>query len=74
MEAGRPAGAEELLVGPGKLIAVSAEAGLGLVPDTRLGRDWRDRLGEINQDMAAAADLVILAVAGLPLVLKGRMP
>lgn len=52
------------------IICVSNEAGLGIVPDTRLGRIFRDLLGRVNQDFAAAADEVYLLVAGLPLQLK----
>lgn len=52
------------------IICVSNEAGLGIVPDTRLGRNFRDLLGRVNQDIAAAADEVCLIVAGLPLQLK----
>ena len=53
------------------LIIVSPEVGLGLVPPTRLGRQFRDALGSLNQATAAAADEVVLLVAGLPLHLKG---
>ncbi len=52
------------------IICVSNEVGLGIVPDTRVGRVFRDLLGRVNQDFAAAADEVYLLVAGLPLRLK----
>jgi adenosylcobinamide kinase/adenosylcobinamide-phosphate guanylyltransferase len=52
------------------IICVSNEVGLGVVPDTRQGRVFRDLLGRVNQDFAAAADEVYLLVAGLPLQLK----
>jgi adenosyl cobinamide kinase/adenosyl cobinamide phosphate guanylyltransferase len=52
------------------IICVSNEAGLGVVPETRLGRVFRDLLGRVNQDLAAAADEVYLLVAGVPLQLK----
>jgi adenosylcobinamide kinase / adenosylcobinamide-phosphate guanylyltransferase len=52
------------------VICVSNEVGLGIVPDTRMGRVFRDLLGRVNQDFAAAADEVYLLVAGLPLQLK----
>jgi adenosylcobinamide kinase / adenosylcobinamide-phosphate guanylyltransferase len=52
------------------IICVSNEVGLGIVPDTRVGRVFRDLLGRVNQDFAAAADEVYLIVAGLPLQLK----
>ena len=52
------------------IICVSNEVGLGIVPEARLGRTFRDLLGRVNQDFAAAADEVYLLVAGLPLQLK----
>lgn len=54
------------------VIVVSNEVGLGLVPETPLGRSFRDLLGRINQQFAEAADEVYLLVAGLPLRLKPR--
>jgi adenosylcobinamide kinase / adenosylcobinamide-phosphate guanylyltransferase len=51
-------------------IIVSNEVGLGLVPDTRLGRDYRDTLGAVNRLVASHADTVTFMVAGLPLVVK----
>jgi len=52
------------------LIFVSNEVGLGLVPDTPLGRQFRDTLGRINQTLAQAVDTVYLLVAGLPVRIK----
>ncbi len=51
---------------PQTIICVSNEVGLGIVPATPLGRVFRDLLGRVNQDFAAAADEVYLLVAGLP--------
>lgn len=48
------------------VVAVSDEVGLGVVPDTRSGRLFRDTLGAVNQRLAATADEVWFVVAGLP--------
>lgn len=55
---------------PASVILVSNEVGSGIVPDNELGRAYRDLLGAVNQRVAAAADEVILLVAGCPLVIK----
>jgi adenosylcobinamide kinase/adenosylcobinamide-phosphate guanylyltransferase len=53
------------------VVIVSNEAGSGVVPSYRSGREYRDLLGELNQQVATLADKVILMVAGLPLIVKG---
>jgi adenosylcobinamide kinase/adenosylcobinamide-phosphate guanylyltransferase len=52
------------------VILVTNEVGLGIVPDNALARAFRDAAGSLNQWVAAVADEVILAVAGLPLKVK----
>jgi adenosyl cobinamide kinase/adenosyl cobinamide phosphate guanylyltransferase len=47
-----------------RVIAISNEVGLGIHPDTALGRRYRDVLGSVNQRWAAAADVALLMVAG----------
>lgn len=54
------------------VIFVSNEVGLGIVPDTTLGRAFRDAQGRLNMRIAGRADRVILMAAGLPLVMKDR--
>ena len=49
---------------PARIVAVSDEAGSGVVPPTRAGRLFRDRLGELNQRLAAESEEVVLVVAG----------
>jgi adenosylcobinamide kinase/adenosylcobinamide-phosphate guanylyltransferase len=55
---------------PDRVVLVSAEVGLGVVPATRAGRLFRDELGVLNAALAAVCDEVVLLVAGLPLHLK----
>mgnify|MGYP000113645707 CR=1 FL=1 len=55
-------------------MVVSNEVGWGIVPENALARAFRDHQGRLNQQMAAAAGLVIGVMAGLPMVLKGRLP
>ncbi len=55
----------------GAIILVSNEVGLGLVPETPLGRAFRDAQGRLNQAVALACDRVEFIAAGLPLSLKG---
>lgn len=58
---------------PGDIVLVSNEVGLGLVPETSLGRAFRDAQGRLNQAVAEVAVRVAFIAAGLPLWLKGRM-
>jgi len=51
-------------------IIVSNEVGLGLVPDNRMGRLYRDILGRANQMLAQSADEVYFMAAGIPLRIK----
>lgn len=54
----------------GPLILVSNEVGHGIVPDTSLGRIFRDIQGRLNQKVAQACDSVVFVTAGCPLLLK----
>lgn len=55
---------------PIPIILVSNEVGLGLVPETSLGREFRDHQGRLNQAIAGIAGRVEFVAAGLPLQLK----
>ncbi|TKC83030.1 bifunctional adenosylcobinamide kinase/adenosylcobinamide-phosphate guanylyltransferase [Trinickia terrae] len=54
----------------GKIIVVSNEIGLGVVPLGAETRHYVDELGRLNQRVAAIATQVTLMAAGLPLVVK----
>lgn len=56
------------------IVLVSNEVGMGIVPMTPLGREFRDAQGQLNQQVATAADNVLFVAAGLPMVLKGELP
>lgn len=51
-------------------VIVTNEVGLGLVPDNKLGRVYRDLLGKANQMLAGVADEVYFMVSGLRMRLK----
>ena len=52
------------------VVLVTNEVGGGIVPDNALARAFRDAAGLLNQQVAAIADEVILAVCGLPMKVK----
>lgn len=52
------------------VIFVSNEVGLGIVPDNKLAREFRDHAGRLHQAIAAIASRVVFVAAGLPLTLK----
>ena len=62
---------EVLRASEAEVIMVANEVGLGLVPESPLGRDFRDAQGRLNQQLAEVADTVEFVAAGLPLTLKG---
>lgn len=65
---------EELLQGVSRskatVIMVTNELGSGIVPESLLGRVFRDMAGRVNQYIAARCDEVYMTVCGLPLKLK----
>ena len=52
------------------VVLVTNEIGMGLVPEYRLGRIFRDIAGRMNQLVAAAADEVYMVIAGIPVKIK----
>lgn len=62
-----------LAAAQGPVLLVSNEVGLGLVPETPLGRAFRDEQGRLNQKLAARVPNVVFVAAGLPLAMKGTI-
>ena len=57
-----------------RVVVVSNEVGLDVVPENKLARQFRNAQGALNQALAQQAELAVLVVAGLPMVLKGQLP
>lgn len=57
----------------GTTVVVTNEVGLGVHPESELGRVYRDQLGRLNQAVAAIADTALLMVAGRALPLGDPM-
>lgn len=54
-------------------ILISNEVGFGIVPDNPLAREFRDQAGWLHQRLAQVADLVVLVVAGVPVLIKSEI-
>ena len=54
----------------GRIIFVSNEVGLGIVPADALSRRFVDESGRLHQELAARCDRVVFTIAGLPQILK----
>lgn len=54
-----------------RLVLVSNEVGLGIVPENRMAREFRDHAGRLHQAIAARSAEVYFVAAGLPLRMKG---
>ena len=68
----RDAFLEALAELPGRIILVSNETGLGVVPLGELTRRYVDEAGWLHQAVAERAERVLFTVAGLPMLLKGE--
>jgi adenosylcobinamide kinase/adenosylcobinamide-phosphate guanylyltransferase len=55
---------------PAKVVLVTNEVGMGIVPENRLARHFRDIAGRVNQKLAQAADDVWLVVSGIGVKIK----
>ncbi|MGV8936858.1 MAG: bifunctional adenosylcobinamide kinase/adenosylcobinamide-phosphate guanylyltransferase [Allorhizobium sp.] len=54
-----------------RVVFVSNEVGLGIVPENHMARQFRDHAGRLHQMVAASASDVYFIAAGLPLKMKG---
>ena len=59
---------------PGRIILVSNETGLGVVPMGELSRRYVDAAGWLHQALAQRCERVLFCIAGLPMALKGALP
>jgi adenosylcobinamide kinase/adenosylcobinamide-phosphate guanylyltransferase len=55
---------------PAPIFLVTNEVGMGIVPENRLARHFRDIAGRVNQRLAQAADGVWLVVSGIGVKIK----
>lgn len=55
---------------PATIYLVTNELGMGIVPENRLARHFRDIAGRVNQRLAAAAESVFLVVSGIEVKIK----
>jgi adenosyl cobinamide kinase/adenosyl cobinamide phosphate guanylyltransferase len=62
--------ADELRSTSAHVVLVTNEVGLGVHPETELGRRYRDLLGRVNQILVAAADRALFMVSGRALSLS----
>lgn len=54
-----------------EIIFVTNEIGLGLIPESKLGRHFRDIAGKANQIIAEVSDTVYFLISGIPMQIKG---
>lgn len=55
-----------------EIVIITNEVGAGLVPENKLGREYRDIAGRVNQYIARESDKVFLVVSGIPVKIKGE--
>jgi adenosylcobinamide kinase/adenosylcobinamide-phosphate guanylyltransferase len=56
----------------GNVLFVTNEVGLGIVPENKEARLYRDLVGRCNSEFAKASEVAILVSCGLPVYLKGN--
>ena len=61
---------DAMAAAPCDVVAVTNEVGMGIVPDSAMGREFRDLAGRLNRLVAAEAHEVYLVVSGIPVRIK----
>lgn len=64
----------ELIKLPVPIVVVTNELGMGIVPDNKLSRIYRDVAGKANQAFAEYAKEVYFCVSGIPMCIKKQIP
>ena len=54
----------------GKIVIVSNEVGMGIVPENKLAREYRDAAGYMNRKIGSVACKVVIHFAGIAMILK----
>lgn len=62
---------EQIGAAKAPIVLVTNEVGLGIVPENKMARAFRDYAGRLHQDIAAISNEVYFVAAGLPLQMKG---
>jgi adenosylcobinamide kinase/adenosylcobinamide-phosphate guanylyltransferase len=57
-----------------RLVIVSNEVGMSIVPENAMARHFRDLAGAANQRLAQACDTVVFTLAGISMPMKGKLP
>ena len=63
---------ETVLNLPGRIIFVSNEVSMGIIPMGEINRQFIDEAGRLHQRLATVCDNVTLMVAGIPSHIKGK--
>jgi len=53
-----------------RVVFVSNEVGLGIVPENAMARQFRDFAGSVHQQIASVSNRVVFVAAGLPMIMK----
>ena len=61
---------EAVKISQANLVIVSNETGLGIVPDNKLAREFREVAGTLNQNIASLSDCVTMMIAGIAVTIK----